>query len=286
MSFSLAKYFDFRLESGGLGAELNGALREAQFDVDKVINERETELTRRHNLLRDAAAILNCKARICVGGVNVVFAVRRLDLDKEIDDFVFWVGERSRVVASAQGEYSIIPSGFHAVVIEEKAAKTVSPWQSVYRELGEELFRRDEAISRNGKSDFNPLGLDCRPLFWFKGRENTIVHDMVSFGFDLVDGSYQFGILLVVQDPCYWEEHGFKASGNYEYKYQGRRRALTVSTKDTSEIARILNNPLCSHTSIAAIIPALKRLKKIDPARVNLPDIQVLSNGKWSSPTS
>lgn len=279
MSFSLARYFDFRLEAGRLGAELNCALRKTRFSVDEVINGRETELEYREELLPDPAAILNCKTRICVGGVNVVFAVRRINLDEGLDDFVFWVGERSSAVAYAQGEYSIIPSGFHAVLIEERASKMPSPWQSVYRELGEELFRRDEAISRNGKSDFDPRGLDCPALFWFKGRENKVLHEMVSFGFDLIDGSYQFGILLVVQDPYYWEEHGFKARGNYEYKYKGRRRALTVSTKNKNEIARILNEPLCSHTSIAAIIPALKRLKEIDPARVDLPDIKVLK--KW-----
>ncbi|MGA8430377.1 MAG: hypothetical protein WB729_11195 [Candidatus Sulfotelmatobacter sp.] len=95
----------------------------------------------------------------------------------------------------------MIPSGFHTTLVEKPSGGWMSPWQSVYRELGEELYQRQDAGSQRGKIEFDPRGADCPAVHWFKGREGKVINDVVSFGFDLIDGSYQFSILMVSKIP-------------------------------------------------------------------------------------
>lgn len=277
MSFSMATYFDFRLSWGQLDNELSRALIETGYSIPEVIRRKTELLSHRETLLPTAGSIVSCGSRLCVGGVNVVFALRRFNRDQGWDDFMFYIAERSTAaVAFAQGEQSIIPSGFHTVLVEKPFDGWVSPWQSVYRELGEELFGRDEAISRAGKAEFDPRGADCPPVYWFRGREGKVIHEIVSFGFDVIDGSYQFGILLVVEDTCYWDTNGGKPKLNYEYKHPGRK-AISVSTMDRKGLTAILQNPMCAQTSIFTLIPALQRLKELEPNRVDLPHIELTS---------
>lgn len=68
-----------------------------------------------------------------------------------------------------------------------------------------------------------------------------------------------------------------KAKLNYEYKHPGRT-AIAVSTMDREGIGKILRNPMCAHTSVFALIPSLQRLQHIEPRRVDLPSIELMSD--------
>jgi hypothetical protein len=278
MSFTLARYFDYRLTWGALDRENTQALIANQLNPTEVFKDKAKLLPRRCELLPDPAAILHCRNRIAVGGVNVLLALRRKN--REFDDYAFFVDERSNRVAFAQGEQSTIPSGFHAVLVERDAWKSANLWQSVFRELGEELFGRDEAISHGREIHFELLDEAYPALYWFadKGNSAQTEHYWVSFGFDIIDGSYQFSILLVVHDPQYWEDFEGEALTNYEYKNKGRE-AIQVSTKDKNALVQILTNPLCAHTTVFTIVPALQKLAMLAPGCVDLPEIEVIS--RW-----
>jgi hypothetical protein len=57
--------------------------------------------------------------------------------------------------------------------------------------------------------------------------------EVVSFGLNLVDGTFEFGVLLVVNDEKYWEEFADDRDINHEFDD-------TVTTPFyTSETARL-----------------------------------------------
>jgi hypothetical protein len=43
-------------------------------------------------------------------------------------------------------------------------------------------------------------------LAWFRTNRRGFRLEVVSFGLNLMDGTFEFGVLLVVTDPSYWEE--------------------------------------------------------------------------------
>jgi len=270
MTFSLAKYFDHRLGYGRLWTELCDALIETDFEPDRVMADKSNKLRLREKLLPTARQIINCSARPCPGGVNVVVALRRVDEDH--DDFVFPIEQRSHHVETAQGEESIIPSGFHAVLAERDAAKAVSPAHSVFREVAEELFGRQEFVSHAGQVEYELFPASFPPLHWFKTHPTQFQHEVVSFGFDLIDGSYQFGILLLIHNPDYWEQFKSLAFTNYEFKSTGKS-AVVISTRNTDSLTQIFTNPLFADTSFIALVEALMRLKELEPERVSLPEL-------------
>ena len=272
IGFWVAPYFEYRSTFGGLEHELVHALIKTRFNPEEAMRKREQLLRGRDILLPDVARLGDASRIMCVGGVNVVFALRR---DAPHHDFAFFVGERSERVASAPGVRCLIPSGFHQPSTWGSAREEVSISASVFRELWEEPYRGDEVISHDGhlKSDWY---FKYPELGWFRKKGAQFRHEIVSFGMHLKDGSYQFGILLVVDDPKYWNVYGNNMVPNYEFRRSGMR-ARVISTRNKAILAELLADPLCANASAFAISEALLRLKKLAPDRVALPSIEILS---------
>jgi transcriptional regulator with XRE-family HTH domain len=269
ITFSLATYLEYRLTYGKLEEELVEGLIETSLNPEDAIARRNELLPRRRALLPDVAAISNVSHRLCVGGVNVLFALRR---PAPYNDFAFFIGERSDKVASARGVRCLIPSGFHQPFTQASAAAEVSICASVFRELWEELYRGDEVISHDGhvKPDWY---FKYPQLGWFRKRNAKFEHEIVSFGLHLKDGGYQFGVLLAVDDPRYWTKYGNDICTNYEFRNTGTH-AVAISTKDARGLAALLTDPLCANSSVFVIVEALLRLKALEPKWVTLPQIE------------
>lgn len=228
-TFFLANYFEYRLTSGKLGAELSQALRKH--------NPKEisiSQLKRRSNILPNIRSLTKFSHRFCVGGVNVLFALR-----KPNGDFEFFVQERSENVASARGEVSLIPSGFHQPLTQQHASDEVSITKSVLREIWEEVFNGDDVVSHGGHAKADSY-FKHQQIGWFKDNPNEFIFKLVCFGLDLIDGSYQFGVLLAVNNPDYWQSYGDDIYTNYEFKRRGNVRMIPV--RDADEIAEVLQN--------------------------------------------
>ena len=270
ISFRIAKYLEYRLTLGSLRNEIIRGLVRSKFDVQKTYKERKSLFPQREQLLKDAGAILDFHNRLCVGGVNVFFAVKRSD------DFAFYVEERSETVASARREACIIPSGFHQPLASVHAAPQISVRESVFRELWEELFNGKKVISHDGHTEADWY-YQYPPLAWFKRNKNCFLHEWICFGFDLIDGSYQFGIFLIVTDPGYCEKYRRRIKTNYEFRHTGTS-LVPISTKDRNGISKLLRNPLLAHTSLFTLAEGLQRLQSLDPDKryVNIPEIKRL----------
>src|SRR5260370_17181471 len=70
---------------------------------------------------------------------------------------------------------------------------------TVYRETYEELFggREVEAEDRHTA----PLWYMSEPMLeWLEQHRDIVVTEIVSFGLNLVDGTYEFGVLFAIND--------------------------------------------------------------------------------------
>lgn len=268
ISFSIGQYFEHRLSHGKLGSELMHALIASKLNPDKAITEQPFD--RRKSLL-DAGSIKSFSARRSVGGVNVLVAFQ------QHDDFVFFVKQRSDEVASAPGEFCILPNGFHQSLTKAKVEQQVSIRESSFRELGEELFNREQVIRYDGHNEPDWY-YEYPQLHWFteKKNKNDFEHLWVCFGSDLTDGSYQFGVLLVIRNPQYLERFRQSIWPNYEFR-RNSEPPLEISTKNPGALATVLTNRLCADTSVFTIVEGLRALKALDKRRVVLPDIELVT---------
>lgn len=269
ISFSIGQYFEHRLGHGKLRTDLVHALIDSKLDPEKAIfHER---LGPRKDLL-DAGSIKNFSGRRCIGGVNVVVAFQRHN------DFVFFAEQRSDEVASACGELCTIPNGVHQSLTKRKVEQQVSIRESAFRELWEELFNGEQVIQYDGHNE--PDWYYRYPqLHWFTEKNNrkNFEHLWVCFGADLTDGSYQFGLLLIVRSPQYLERYKDSIWPNYEFRHKGEL-PLEISTKKPYDLAALLTNDLCADTSIFTIVEAIRALKDLDKkGRVVLPDIELVT---------
>ena len=271
ISFSLAHYFQYRLSYGALGREAVKVLSNPTLSVDKVLANREQVLPKRWNLLRDASALLQFQDGMRVGGVNVFFALRRPHPD---NDFAFYVEERSVAVESAQRETCVIPSGFHQPLASIHAAAQISIKESAFRELWEELFNSKKVISHDGHTEPDWY-YDYHPLSWFKNNPEKFLHEYICFGLDLIDGSYQCGILLLVMDTRYWRKYHNRICTNFEFRHSGSK-LVPISTKRPADIISALTNQALTDTSLLILAEGLQRLQEIEELKkyVDIPKIE------------
>jgi DNA-binding XRE family transcriptional regulator len=270
ISFRMAKYLEYRLGLGSLRNELIRGLVRSKLDVKKAYSKRESLLPCRKQFLKDGGTLLAFHDRLCVGGVNVFFALKRPN------DFAFYVEERSEAVASARREACIIPSGFHQPLTSIHAALQISVRESVFRELWEELFNGKKVISHDGHTEADWY-YQYPPLAWFERHKKDFQHEWICFGLDLIDGSYQFGIFLIVNDSRYWEKYRRRIATNYEFRHTGAK-LVPISTKDRNGISELLRNPYLAHTSVFTLAEGLQRLQALDKERryVDIPEIKRL----------
>lgn len=185
-----------------------------------------------------------------------------------IDQFV---QRRSAKVSTGKGILSLLPSGMHQPTTRANAEEESSVAATAFREMFEELFGGKEAEGED--RHLKPLWFMRQPqLAWFLDPCRKFTLEIVSFGLNLVDGTYEFGVLLAVRDSRYWDGFGDDMEPNEEFDDAETR---PFSTMDTERLSSLLTNPRCADVSLIALVEGLKRLHQLEPRRVKLPHIKL-----------
>jgi hypothetical protein len=270
-TFCICNYFTYLTTLGVLEDELAQALINSDFEVGKVIGSKVSALPNRGRFLPNAETFRECGLWRCVGGVCVLFAIRRPLPD---NDYVFIARRRSSKVATGRERISLVPEGIHQPMVEANAKHELRLENTVFREIYEELFKGEEVERSHSHIDPEFFFDKCPALKWFKSERNRDKFHMevVNFGFELARGNYVFGILLTVDDPEYYVKYKGEIEPNWEFSDP---HLLSHSTRSATELAELLREPSWVDHARVTLIEGLKRLKEIDPLRVSLPDLTV-----------
>jgi len=265
LTLGLAQFFDFLFSLGTLEDELVQALIDHDLSVDAVLQNRTTALPLRNKFLPDVKAILNIQNRLCIGGAYVLLAFAR---PHPFNDYVFFAKKRSAAVATGRDMITLIPMGYHQPTKAATARSEVSLWNSVLREISEEIFGNEEAGRPLNRplAGWNPDKIPA--VAWFNKNKGHFVCQIVAAGFDLLQGNFNLGILLAVQDLSYLKHFGSSMQLNWE---QNDDDTQPMSTKDTSRLGDALGDLRWNGMSRMTLLEGLKRLKALDASRVRPP---------------
>lgn len=265
-TLSCATYFDYRFTYGALEDELTQALIDCDFSPTRLLLMRDNSLLERKRYLPDVNILTDWSTRISVGGVNVLLAFQRPYPD---NDFVFYVKPRSSHVASSRGLLSTVPSGFHQPDIASNAAEEATIEETVYRETFEELFGGERVVNNSTRATTRWYTAEYPPMAWLceEAGAGHFAFEIVSFSIDVRDGSYQFGVLLAINNPEFFIRNRAKIEFNFEHKANDLRPSL-ISTKDAAAVRALLMSPTHADTSLVAVAEALRRLRQLEPTRV------------------
>jgi DNA-binding winged helix-turn-helix (wHTH) protein len=267
-SFAMAHYADYKVKLGRLEEETTKALEHSGFSAKVAYDKRRTLMPIRKELLPNSRVIANYSERLCAGGTNVLFAMRR----PELEGFTFYVKRRSTKVSTGKNVFSLIPSGMHQPVTGASAQEETSVAATVYRETWEELFGGKEVEGED--EHYKPLWfMSTRQLAWFRNNLGSFTLEVVSFGLNLMDGTFEFGVLLVIKDPDYWEQFADGIIPNIEFKDSA---TAPFNTTDRVRLASLLGEPQCADTSRIALVEGLRRLHQLEPRSVVLPNIEII----------
>jgi hypothetical protein len=260
--FSETRFRNYRFTSGLLADELEDALIECKGDPERILR-RHRSLPIRRALLPDPDSLVSPAQRECCGGIGVVFAMRRKTI--EYDDYAFPVQLRSDQVSDQRGLYAVIPKGFHGPSVDPSIEVNVH-W-TVFRELYEELAGGEEVEHKGTRLKHDWYFDECEALRWFKKHEGWRC-EVVAFGLNALAGNYEFAILLVIEDPSYWEQFGSKLERNWEAE-----NVRFFSSTKPNKLAGLLLDHKWAGESLFHIAEALWRLRAIDREHVALPEI-------------
>ena len=88
----------------------------------------------------------------------------------------------------------------HQPVTLANAQEETSVAATVYREIYEEMFGGKEV--QGDDKHFKPLWFMSKTqLAWFRQNPSGFTLELVSFGLNLMDGTFEFGVLLAITDP-------------------------------------------------------------------------------------
>jgi hypothetical protein len=268
-SFSVAQYADYKIELGRLEAETIRALKECGLSVDAAYSGRRKEMPIRTNRLSTCAVMANYRDRLCAGGTNVLLALRRPDRS----DFTFYVKRRSSKVSTGKRVFSLIPSGMHQPETLATAREETSVAATVFREMWEELFGGED-VEGEGEH-YAPLWyMNKRPIAWLVRNPNSFTLKLVSFGLNLLDGTFEFGVLLAVTDPRYWDTFAHEIVPNDEFSDSF---TPPYETSDGARLASVITDPYLADMSRIALVEGLRRLHQLEPKSVALPDIKIIT---------
>jgi transcriptional regulator with XRE-family HTH domain len=269
-TFSVGQYVDYKIKLGQLEKELTKALRDSSATTDPdrwaqiAFQERYSRMPFRTELLRDCRKIADFRNRLCAGGTNVLLAFRR----PGDPGFAFFMERRTQNVSTGKQMFALIPSGMHQPTNEANAPHESSVAATVYREAYEELFGGKQVEGEDRHVD--PLWYMSEPMLkWIEQHRASVITEIVSFGLNLVDGTYEFGVLFAITDETYWES--FTRTTNEEFVPP---ETPVYSTMDTPRMESILLDPHSADTSLIALVEGLQRLHELEPLRVRLPDFK------------
>ena len=258
ITFGPTYFFDYLKSTGALDVEL----------YDAITNHSPRKTPIRNMYMPTTAAMREARSRICLGGVNVVLAM------KVKDKFNVILQVRSGEVADSRGEIAVIPKGFHQPLMEEFPYQSMDFRNSIYRELAEECFGHD--LKQNETYiDAYEYFKNCKGVSEvIEGLEtqdpNYSLH-LTRFGFNSITGNYALNALLVIQAPHYYIENIQNIRKNFETK-----SFIQCDVTDSSILAHYLNDKRWNDDSIVAFCDALEVLR--DRYKVPItPAIEVVS---------
>lgn len=257
--FYESEFFNYRFSSGLLQDELNDVIFAFGGDLNNFEKSR-SHFPLRDQMLPNLNRLQNLQDRICAGGVGVVFAL------KKGDHYEIQLQVRGKGVSDGRRFLAVVPKAFHGG-FNEAALKS-----TVFRELYKELFegKRRYTPDRHGAHDYY-YDL-CEGVEWFEqfeGNKDKYWLDVVAFGLNAVSGNYDFGILLVVEDPNYRKDFRSKMFPNWEAD-----RLCPISTTNEKQIQDVLANKRWAPESLYHFVQGLLHLKKLRPKAVKLPPIK------------
>lgn len=264
----LAPFFEYALTMDLLEDELADALVEN----DTV---RPGDLPLRDLYLPDLASVLDYRGRLCAGGVLGLCAIARpADTFRETPDYALLVQERSGHVLNAAGQLAVIPKGFHEPLRDVRADARLRA--TLYREMEEELFGRDEVDSTTcGRvaAPMHPSRLS-EPMRWLMDEPARLRNECTGFGLNLISGNYEFASLILVEDEEFWARYGGSIEANWETS--GLR---VYSSMDSHLIEKLVADDNWSNEGLFAFLQGLRRLREIGGERVSLPAIELTATG-------
>ncbi len=224
----------------------------------------------RDRYLPTIESILDVSQRSCCGGVLSLCAIARpADWQRGPADYVLLTQERGRRVLNGVGRISVIPRGFHQPLTDFRADAPIRA--TLRRELEEELFHRadvDNTISEGRIADpMHPNRLS-EPMRWLLEKPGRVRFECTGFGFNLVNGNFEFACLTVVDDPEFWMRYGDRIEANWEST--GLRQ---YSSRDRHGILDLLRDETWSNEGLFAFIQGVRRLAEFDDDRIDFPEI-------------
>lgn len=275
-SFSVAEYIDYKIGLGRLEEELTRALVTSELSPQTAFQKRFADMPLRNKLLPNSEVVADYASRLCAGGTNILLAMRV----PHDEGFVFFLKRRSIKVSTGRRMFSLVPSGMHQPTSVANAQQESSIASTVYREMYEELFQGKDAEGPD-RHLASRWFMSKPQLTWLVEHPDKVVLEIVSFGLNLVDGTFEFGVLLMINDPSFWRTFLSTMELNDEFDdYE----TSEYSTLDSNRLFSALTDPFCADQSLIVLVQGLQRLKEIEPNRVALPDIEVFRGGRHRAP--
>ncbi len=265
--FTLDSYFRYRHGVGLLVEELTFALIENNLNVESVLRRSADSLPLRQYFLPNTSRFEDYDSRVCAGGVAVTFAMARAE-----GDFVIPVQVRSQQVDGGQGLRSVMPMAYHQPMTD--AEKEIDLESTVFREVFEEVFGGEEAGQnvKRIKHDwyFDKDAGTGRPispaLYWIKKNRPSVTVRCTGFDLNLLYGTYDFGILLVVHDPAFWRKFEAEVVTNWEIKKA--KKVTTASSKELSSLTNMIECDPWAGQGLMSLVEGVTLLKELEPKRV------------------
>jgi hypothetical protein len=82
-----------------------------------------------------------------------------------------------------------------------------------------------------------------------------------SAGLNLVDGTFEIGVLLVIRDEKYWEKYADTMILNDEFADPETQPFFTT---DAKRLASTMRDSQCADTSLIALVEGILRLHQLD----------------------
>ena len=218
----------------------------------------------RDELLPTVESVLAARGRLCVGGTLALAAFARPALGSRPADFLLLLQERGEQVLNAGHRLAVIPKCFHQPMVD--LVEDAHIGATLLRELEEELFGREEVDNSLPHPAFvEPMHRTrlSRPLRWLWAHPASWVMEGTGFAFNLLTGNFEVPALIAVRDEKFWQRHGGAVQANWE-----STRLIRMSSMDADGLAKLLADPAWSDEGLMAFVLGLKRLARLDPARV------------------
>ena len=269
--FRLDSYINWRLKFGILQEELFQALIDTNYSINTVLQNRNLYLTQRDNLLPSSGNMFaSPSCRLAAGGPAILCAFYR----KEFNDYAIPIKRRSHKMGSGPGMLGVIPQGFHQH--SSSASEELSFILTMFRELFEELFGGTDAEVNTTRvvGDWF-LSPEHPPLQWFTNSKDYRIY-ITGFGSDLTSGSFDISMLLVIDDPDYWNQFRTYMKLNWEFAgLSDHAPSPFVSSSDSNELRRLILLREWAQSALFSFVRGLLVLNDTSPyGRVSLPEIE------------